>query len=216
MTRRIIAVVGTCIVLGVCLRVRAELTAFWQNNPITPQAITDDPTLANMQSWSVITTNTEGFFATAGLRAVLPSAGTFYRHRDGGDFRPTIAQQNTHPALAFHTYVTQPAHNPITGIAPPSILGGFPFGEQLSFGGSLDGIPGTFSVAWGDPSGHTHPAGVFEIARITFPTGILPTIHPESQVSYTPPVQTTLIPTSIPEPAVARIAIGATWWLMLR
>jgi hypothetical protein len=57
----------------------AQLTAFWQRVPITPAAIAEDPTLAGMQSWDLkVTAN--GNWASAGLRAVLPDALTFYNH----------------------------------------------------------------------------------------------------------------------------------------
>ena len=77
---------------------RADLTACWRHNPITPEAIADVPALAGMQSWSAMVTNTDGLWASAGLRAVLPGALTFYRHPVGGLFRPTISQQNSNPA----------------------------------------------------------------------------------------------------------------------
>lgn len=181
--------------------VRADLTAFWRNNPITTQAIFNDPTLAGMQSWSVMITNTSGFWVSAGLRAALPTGNNFYRNPLGGDFRPSASLINANPALAFHTYVTEPR----TFNSGLAVLGGFPEGQQVSFGGPLDAIPGTFSVAWGDVFGKPHPAGTFEIARLTFPTGMLPIVHPQSQTRTAVPDQMAFIP-SIPEPAYTAMA----------
>lgn len=184
-------------------KAQADLTAFWQNNPITPQAVSNDPTLANMQSWSVMITNTDGLWSSAGLRAVLPPGNSFYRNLNGGLFRPSVAQQSANPALTFHTYITDPTQSPNSPTAgAPAILGGFPdLGTKVSFGGPSDPIPGTFSVAWGDPMGPSiHPPGTFEIARLTFPISVFPGVDPRSQTSQVNPGQTVLIPTTIPEP----------------
>ena len=80
---------------------RADLVAFWQSNPITPQAVANDPVLAGMQSWSLMATNTSGYFQWAALRAVLPPGNAFYRHPLGGSVRPNPALFSQHPALEF-------------------------------------------------------------------------------------------------------------------
>lgn len=186
-----------------CPSARAALSVFWRNNPISSAAIADDPALANMQSWSLMATNEQGVFASAGLRASLPPGRTFYRHPLGNEVRPGASQQLANPAMAFHTYVTMPRQAPDPpGFNAPSILGSFPVTEPpLSFGGSADALPGTFSVSWGDPqSPLNQPTGTFELARLTFEMTILPVIDSRSHVSYTAPVQTVFIPTAVPEP----------------
>ena len=206
MTRSAISTsTAVCVLLAtLSASVRADLTAFWRHNPITPQAIADDPALAGMQSWSAMITNTDGLWASAGLRAVLPAGLRFYRHPTGGLFRPTISQQNTNPALAFHTYLTDPTQSLVTGSGAPVILGGFPeLGEQYSLGGASDAIPGTLAVAWGDPQGPPiHSPATYEIARLTFTLGVVPEIHAQSQTSQVSPDQTVPIPTVIPEPTL--------------
>jgi|SRR5688572_25929859 len=209
MGRSIVLVITVvCAVLGVCLPARAELTAFWRNNPITPAAIADDPTLAAMQSWSVMVANTEGMWGATGLRAMLPTTEVFYRNTSGNNTRPSAAQIAGHPALAFHTYITS-VHDLGGGLNSPTILGPFPENQPpVSFGGPADAIPGTFSVTWGDPFGRLHAPGAYEYARLTFPAGMLPTIHPQSLALYYNPQQTVLIPTSIPEPVFSGLAVA--------
>lgn len=180
---------------------RADTSAFWRSNPITPAAIANDPTLASKQSWSVMVTITSGFWISAGLRATLPAGNTFYRHPLGGFSRPGVTAISANPALEFHTYVTHPRQTP-SGSGGPAIFGGFPdIKSEVSFGGAFDEIPGTFSVAWGDPIG-VHPTlGTYEIARLTFPSGVLPVVIPESFTASVNPHQVVRIPTTIPEPA---------------
>jgi hypothetical protein len=192
---------------ALCAAARADLTAFWRHNPITPEAIADDPVLAGMQSWSVMVTNTDGLFASAGLRAVLPPSSTFYRNINAGNFRPTAAQQLQHPALTFHTYVTAPDETNVI------IVGGFPQPlPPASFGGPFDPIPGTFSVSWGDPIGlPTYGPGTYELARLTFSVTLLPTIHAESNALYfSPTQQTVLIPVNLPESEAVVLTLGTS------
>ena len=186
---------------------RAELTAFWRHNPITAAAIAADPQLAGMQSWSLIVTNTSGRWTGAGLRATLPSGAVFYNTppaRLGGWTHPNPSSYSSFPDLEFDTYVSAPRNQ--AGADPPSILGSFPENQPpLSFGGPGDELPGTVSVSWADPRGLSHPVGTYEFARLTFPLGVLPAVHPQSVVQYVLPEQALLIPTTIPEPP----AVGA-------
>lgn len=215
MNARRTVVCGLVWIVAIARAAQADLTAFWQNNSVTPQAIADDPALASMQSWSVMVTNTDGFFASAGLRAVLPVGNNFYRNPLGGDTRPGAAAMVGHPALVFHTYVTAPRQSP-SGLNYPVILGGFPQGEQLSFGGQLDSIPGTFSVSWGDIDPNSWPPATYEIVRLTFANDVLPTIHPQSVTFYVHPSQSVLLPIVIPEPATSCVVlVAAPCWLGL-
>ena len=204
------------IVLGLmslCAAARAGNIVFWRHNPITPQAIASDPALAGMQSWSLVTTYTEGDFAAAGLRATLPSGSVFYRHPQGGYSRPSLVQQSAIPALEFHTYVTQPRQSINTGQSPPTILGGFPETDPpspASLGGTLDTLPGTFSVIWGNPQpSQGPPPGTYELARLTFPPGVLPAVHPESLVALILPDRILPIPATVPEPTALGMLIVA-------
>jgi hypothetical protein len=185
----------------------AALTATWVRNTITAAAVTAEPTLANMQSWSLRVTNTDGHWASAGLRAQLPAGNVFYNTvpgRGGGDTHPNPAFFPVFPDLEFDTYVSS-ARNQL-GANAPAILGAFPENDPpQSFGGATDPVPGRFSVAWGDPQATSGPGpGTYEIARLTFQVGMIPTINPAgqpaSQTSQVSPDQTIVVP-PIPEPA---------------
>ena len=155
----------------------AALTAQWVRNTITPGAIAADGQLANMQSWSLQVTNTDGHWASAGLRAQLPAGNAFYNTppaRGGGDTHPNPAFFPVFPELEFDTYVSS-ARNQL-GANAPAILGAFPENDPpQSFGGPTDAIPGRFSVAWGDPQATSGPGpGTYEVVRLTFPSSVNP------------------------------------------
>ena len=177
------------------------LTATWVPNTISQAAITVDPNLANMQSWSLRVTNTDGHWASAGVRLALPTGSAYYQTpaaRGGGDTHPNPVFFNLFPELEFDTYVSS-ARNQI-GLNPPAILGSYPENDPpLSFGGATDPVPGRFSVAWGDPQATSGPGpGTYEILRITFPLGTYPSIAPPGQTSQVAPDQTIII--DDPEP----------------
>jgi hypothetical protein len=182
----------------------AELTAHWRHNPITAAAIAADPLLAGMQSWSLIVTHTSGHWASAGVRASLPSGLTYYHTpptRGGGNAHPTPAMTATYPDLEFDTYVSS-ARNQL-GANPPALLGAYPGSPPPSLGGASDPIPGRFTVAWGDPQATSGPGpGTYEVLRLTFPQGALPAVYPFSQTNQVNPDMGVLIP-PIPEPGTA-------------
>lgn len=194
--------------LGAVSTADAALTASWRANAITATAISNDPMLAIMQSWSLVATNTTGYFQAVGLRAVLPQGQYFYRHPLGGSVRPTQAAINANPALAFHTYMTSQQQVSGQSIGGPAIFGGFPETEPLSFGGPFDAIPGTFSASWGHPKAIVWniPPGSYEVMRATFPLGVLPTIHPQSIIVYIQ--ESTSVPTTIPEPGALGLLVS--------
>jgi hypothetical protein len=200
--RSLIILVWVVVVIGAAAR--AELTAFWGNNVITAPAIAADAQLANMQSWSLIVTHPSGHWASAGLRASLPSGLTYYHTppaRGGGNTHPTPAMISTYPDLEFDTYVSS-ARNQF-GEHPPAILGAYPESPPASLGGADDPIPGRFTVAWGDPQATSGPGpGTYEVLRLTFPQGALPAVYPFSQTNQVKPDMGVLIP-SIPEPGTA-------------
>jgi hypothetical protein len=209
---RISTIIAICIALAACSSARAELTAFWRHNPITPEAVADDPALAGMQSWSVMITHDNGYWVSAGARLTLPSGSVYYRSALGGDVRPRSVDIATHPALAFHTYITSP-HHTIAGSRSPSVLGSFPENEPpASLGGAGDHVPGRFSVSWGHPEAVVYPTpvGTYEILRVTFPLGVFPSVRPDSQTWTTNPDQGATIP-AIPEPThVIWLCAGAS------
>ena len=153
----------------------AALTAQFVQNTITQAAIAADPALANMQSWSLMATNTDGHWASAGVRLTLPAGYVFYQvpeTRFGGNTRPSAGLLGLFPDLEFDTYVSS-ARNQF-GLNPPAILGPYPENDPpLSFGGATDPVPGRFSVSWGDPQAASGPGpGTYEILRITFPQSV--------------------------------------------
>ncbi len=160
-------------------------------------ALTADPALANMQTWDLRVT-TDGNWASAGMRAVLPAGNTFYRSTSTGITKPEIITANRE----FWTYGAAPSDTGEVNFI--NVLGGFPEGDPLS-NGTANGtnIPGVFSLAWGDLV--TDLPGNYQIARLTFPLGVLfdvltadqsPNFSKTSQVN---PDSTVPIP-DIPEP----------------
>jgi hypothetical protein len=196
----------------------AALSVSFRSNPITAVAIAADPVLANMQSWSILVTNTDGHWASAGLRMTLPPGHSFYQTpaaRGGGDTHPNVAFDPHFPDLEFDTYVSSARNQ--TGQNAPAILGPYPETQPpQSFGGPTDPIPGTFSVSWGDPQATQGPGpGTYEILRFTFPRTVTPDIYWQSQTSQVAPDQTIFI--IIPEPpAAGAFILGAAGMLTVR
>jgi hypothetical protein len=187
----------------------AALSAFWQPNAITAAAIADRPELANMQSWSLRITHTDGDWASAGLRLTLPAGNTFWHHPLGGDTRPQPAFLPIFPGLEFDTYVSSPLDTGASGA--PAIIGGHPASPTPDFGGTT----GVFSVSWGDTA--TNQPGTYEIGRFTFPNGVIPAIYLEgnppslpnsSNTSQVNPSQTVIL-SLIPEPSTLGLVVAA-------
>ncbi len=198
--------IAMCVACGIASAAQAAITATWVQNTITPAAIANDPQLGAMQSWSLMATNTDGQWASAGLRVSLPAGNTFYHQTPfGGNTKPSPAIVAAFPAVAYDTYVSS-SRDAGGGTNAPAILGPFPENQPpQSFGGASDAIPGTISVSWGDPQATSGPgAGTWEIARITFPLAvpaITVNVDDRSQTSQINPDGTTLIPDLIiPEP----------------
>jgi hypothetical protein len=154
-------------------------------------------------------THTDGDWASAGLRATLPGGSTFYQHPLGSNTRPNPAFVSLFAGLEFDTYVTSPLDTGTSGA--PAIIGGHPASPTSDFGGTT----GVFSVSWGDTS--TNQPGTYEIARLTFPQGVAPTVFYEgnppslpnsSNTSQVNPTNTVIIP-QIPEPATLGLAAAA-------
>ena len=202
----------------------AALTASWVQNTISAAAKAADPALNTMQSWSLRVTNTDGHWASAGLRAQLPAGNSFYQTppaRTGGDTHPNPTLFAVFPDVEFDTYVSS-ARNQL-GANPPAVLGAFPENDPpQSFGGATDPVPGRFSVAWGDPQATSGPGpGTYEITRLTFPTSVNPAdivVNVNnvgqggnwSRTSQVSPDQTIEIPDLIiPEPASLGLVAAA-------
>jgi hypothetical protein len=182
------------------------ITAFWQPVPITPQAIADDPQLATMQTWDLMTMTT-GDWAQAGLRGDFEpiQSAQWYHHPLAGNTRPDPALMAAHPATAYDTYVTAPSDDGVTGA--PAILGNHPTGTMPDFGGTT----GIFSVTWGDLI--VDSPGTYQIARWTFPQDRLPTVYwlgdpptlpGSSNTSQINPDSTAIV-TQIPEPSLLSV-----------
>jgi hypothetical protein len=214
---------ATATILGwTCISAAAVLDLFWVRNPITQTAINADPTgvLGSSQSWSLKITFEGVYWDFAAIRLTLPPASAYYNtspSRGGGPFRANPAMLATYPDLAFDTYVTGPHQLP-SGARVPALFGGWPdIKTPISFGGPLDPIPGTVSVAWGYPEAVNYPtpAGTYELLRATFPLGALPTVHPASRVDTRTFGQFAFIP-QIPEPRGFVAVVAVAWSYVLR
>ena len=196
----------------------AALTASFVQIPISAAAIAADPSgfLNTARCFSLQVTNTDGHWASAGVRLTLPAGHVFYHtpaSRLGGDFHPNPAFFPLFPDLEYDTYVSSPRNQ--SGVNAPAVLGPFPENDPpQSFGGASDPVPGRFSVAWGDPSATTGPGpGTYEIARFVFHQSVLPEIHPLSQTSQVSPDMTILI---VPEPAAAGLLFASAAGILRR
>ncbi len=203
MSSRTFAACGFCIVFAVYANAYAAITAFWLPVTITPQAVANDPALANMQCWDLMTTTT-GDWNLALMRVLLPEGLTFYKHAQGGLTRPDPALFNMFPAIEFTTYVSSPSDDGTNN--GTVVLGGHPQGHPTSLGDSTSPTPGEFSMAWGNLT--VDLTGTYEIARLTFPQGGIPDVINnlglpafDSQTSQITPDSMTQIP-DIPEPGM--------------
>ena len=211
----LVAILAPIAAVVIALPAKATMTAFWQQRTISAAAIAHDPQLADMQSWSLMTTYDIGRWVSAGVRATLPAGHVFYHHPLGGNIAPNPLLLPQFPALEFDTYVTDPLRT-TTGI-----LGGWPSSPNASFGGANDPIPGNFNVSWYAALGSSPPTGTFEIARFTFPLGVLPVILQgppanAQSVTYTVNPDQSAPVSQIPEPAGAALICCAAAVLMRR
>jgi hypothetical protein len=185
----------------------AAITASWQQVTITPQAISNDPALANMQSWDLMVTTT-GNWSTAALRAWLLPGSFYYKHPMGGFKKPSPAAIAAFPALEFTPYVNTPNDNGLNN-SNTFIVGGFK-GEPASIGDLTSPLPGIFSVSWADMFADL--PGTYQIARLTFPNSLLPHIadnNPAPRTTQITPDALALIP-DIPEPtSIGLVATAA-------
>ena len=182
--------------LGLTSRAAAEITAFWQRATITPAAISEEPALANMQTWDLLATTT-GNWQSAGLWAQLPASSTYYKHPLAALTRPDPALFGSSPAVEFTTFVSAANDNGTNHTTV--VLGAHVIGPPPSLGDPSSPIPGLFTIDWGN-SPATAPAGTYQIARLTFPQGVFPMI-PILSYSFTQQVNpdaNVLIP-AIPE-----------------
>lgn len=164
--------------------------------PYSAAVLRDEPVLRNFQTWDLRVSYTDGDWASAGLRMTLPDGFFFYKHLFGGFIKPNPLIIDAFPALHFTTYVTAPSGTGAGGA--PVVLGGFPESEPVSIGDSSALLPGIFSLSWGDLV--NDPPGIYTISRVTFPLGMIPSIHPLSNTSQVNPNSTAPIG-NIPEPS---------------
>ncbi len=162
----------TCIALAVAASTTASAGVHVTFVPVTisAAAISQDPALANMQSFDILVT-TDGDWGAAGMLANLPAGQNFYNHPFGGNTTPNPALVGSFAGLAFDTYVTGPGD---TGSSvAPIITGGFAPAGPLNVGsGSM------VSATWGNFT--SDAPGTYSIARLTFPRGTFPTFNFDS------------------------------------
>lgn len=195
----------------IAVAAHAQITARWEQVPITPAAVASDPALSGMQTWDLIVTTT-GNWASAGIVAFLPESSAFYNPSQGGWTRPSPATVEAFPHVAFDTYVSSPADTGTAGA--PSLLGGMIDAYPMSLGGSGTAYPRVVNIAWGDL--RLDGPGTYPIARWTFPLGVFPNVingddtqsGNGSRTSQVSPDSTTEIP-DIPEPAAAFVLPAA-------
>jgi len=206
----VFACAALCLIVA---RAQAAFTVQFVEVPITPAAVTSDPTLANMQTWSIQVDYSEGNWASGGLRMQLPAGNAFYHQTPfGGNTKPSPALVAAFPSVAYDTYVTSP-RDLGGGTNAPAILGPFPENQPpQSFGGASDPLPGVFSVSWGDPQATQGPTSGndVEIARLTFPRSNPLGSLAASTMGQTSTVNPSVtIPIVIPEPGMLGLAAAA-------
>ncbi len=191
----------------------AAISAFWVpvasgNGTVGVQypsaATNQDPTLLTMQTWD-LRVNTDGNWARADLRATLPVGNFFYRVGQAISM-PNPDTFPFNPRSEWFTYIRAISED--TKSNNLQIIGGFPPGaNNPSNGNATSAVPGTLSVSWGDVMNDPpSPPDGYQIARLTFPLGMIPDILTVDQstdfskTSQVTPDSTTAIP-EIPEPA---------------
>ena len=196
----VVAVVAAC-----AAGARGAISWYFTPVPISAAAIAQDPALAGMESYD-IGVLTDGDWASAGMRMVMHAGQNFYNHAFGGNTKPSPALVAAFAGLAFDTYVSGPGDTGAAGA--PAILGGFPEGNPVSMTGNQ------LSVSWGDLV--PDAPGTYQIARLTFPQGVLPdilnnnpqTVPNPSRTSQVTPDSTVFIP-DIPEPTTLGLVAAA-------
>lgn len=148
----------------------AAITLSFVQNTITPQAIANDPVLANMQCWSARVSYADGDWSSAGVVIVLPPGNFWYKHPLGSSTKPNPALFPVAPGVQFTTYVA--AASDTGSNATTNILGGYPEGDPPSLGDPTSAVPGRLSFSYGDLV-PTAP-GTYEILRITWPLSVSP------------------------------------------
>ena len=200
--------------LGLTSRAAAQITAFWQRATITPAAIAEEPALANMQTWDLMVTTT-GNWASAGMTARLPTGFTYYKHALGGQTRPDPSLFSSSPALEFTTYASAATDDGTNHTT--IVLGSHHFnGEPGSIGDPTSFWPGTFDMDWGNYYPTALP-GTYQIARLTFPAGVVSEILP-LPLSFTNqfrPDAWTFVP-QIPEPSMSCLLGGVLMTVLTR
>ncbi len=173
------------VAIAMPLSAQAAITAFFQSVPISQAAVDNEPRLASMQCFDLRVSYSDGDWASAGLRAVLPTGFTYYKNPLGGFTKPNPALFAMSPALEFTSYVASPADNGTNGVT--FVLGSFPEGrpDGPSIGDPTSSFPGNFNFVWGDLV--TTPPGSYTVTRFTFRRGILPFGHPQSFTSQVNP-----------------------------
>ena len=142
-------------------------------------------------------------------RTILPGSNRFYKNAPGGQTRPSPAFFPLFPRWSSRR--TSPRRATPARACAPLVLGGFPEGSPISLGDASAPLPGTFSMSWGDLVNDA--PGTYEIARLTFPQGVVPNVinildtgptGNYSNTSQVNPASTVEIPTSpSPRPASA-------------
>jgi hypothetical protein len=171
----------------------------------------DDPRLANMQSWDLMTTTT-GNWAAARLFAELPPFARYYKHPLGGFTEPDPSLVAQHPALAFTSHVTTPNDDGTNDNT--LLLGGFPQSVPMSLGDDTAPLRAVFSVEWGDF--FVDAPGTFYLARLTFPQEVFPRVWnnvpiPQAEYSASKQIDSEAIAEvpEIPEPGCLELLSAA-------
>ncbi|MDW8261790.1 MAG: hypothetical protein RMJ35_04625 [Phycisphaerales bacterium] len=209
----------------------AAIIPFWRVNPIPSSAIANSGGLLTANSISVslmVELTGNSLFNVAGLDLtsningdpVLPGAVFFQRSGGGASNTQPPSQDDIDNSpggvLAFDTYVC--TADPALAAAVPGRLNGTGAGQIGSPTLQTTGANRTaldFNVAWGSLP-NTGSPGIFEIARITFASGVFPGSTPipfaKGRVSEnTNPTQFVAfppIPVAIPEPTVGFALAG--------
>ena len=208
------SVIVLAALVGWCKPAFGIITTTIARVPISPAAITADPTLANYQTWDLrVIVPADQHWGYSGFDALL-TTGRFYNPPFGA-MTPQPGLWSVFPELRYDTFVTQAAdpNNDATFI-PPNITSGFPEPPAPVIFDDTH-----ISIVFHALTGPGVPGpGTFTVARLTFRNDSIGTIvgHSADRETGTQVPFAFTIPVPEPSGAGAAIAVACALSMCLR